>query len=146
MQNDKDSLTKHELTDNKHNRGFSSFFYKSIIWGIITYFLGKEFANNHFWFVVLAVYLFSIPIALSGIYSNTINQIRRLHNFTRQGLIFRLLSARLLKVFIWACWALVTSFFMLIQFHAYSNMEWIAFFLVIPVFWVIFYEPILPGI
>ena len=36
------------------------------------------------------------------------------------------------------CWALGSSFFMLIQFHTYTYLEWFAFFLVVPVFYTLF--------
>jgi hypothetical protein len=42
----------------------SSFLFKALIWCVITYFVAIEFAVNHFWVVVLSVFLFSIPIAL----------------------------------------------------------------------------------
>ncbi len=118
--------------------GFFSFFYKALIWGVITYFIAKEFAVNHFWIVVLSVFLLSVPIGLAGIYGNTIRQIRRLTFFAARGWIFRLLSGRPIKVILWTCWALVSSFFMLVQFHTYNNLEWIVFFLVVPVFWFVF--------
>lgn len=114
------------------------FFLKTLIWGALTYLIAKNFATNHLWIVVLSVFLFSVPISLSGIYSSTIRQIRRLTIFAKRGWIFRLLSGRPLKVISWVSWALGTSFFMLIQFHTYNTLDWITFFLVIPVFWIIF--------
>ena len=83
--------------------GFFQFFYKALIWGVITYFIAKEFAVNHFWIVVLSVFLLSVPIGLTGIYGNTIRQIRRLTFFAKRGWIFRLLSGRPLKVILWIC-------------------------------------------
>ncbi len=90
------------------------------------------------WVVVLGVLLFSVPIALSGFYAATIAQVRRLREFERRGWLYRLFSRRILKGVFWTCWALVSSFFMLIQFHTYSGLEWAAFFLVIPVFLGVF--------
>jgi len=125
--------------DKRNVVGSSSFLFKALIWCVITYFVAIEFAVNHFWVVVLSVFLFSIPIALCGFYSTTIRQIRRLSSFVPGGRLFRLISSRPLKVFLCVCWALGTSFFMLIQFHTYSYLEWIAFFLVVPVFYIIFF-------
>ena len=117
---------------------FIPFFLKSVVWCGLTYFMATHFATSQFWIVVLSVFLFSVPIALSGIYAATIRQIRRLHIFANRGRLFRLFSGRPLKVVLWVCWALFTSFFMLVQFHTYSAMEWSIFFLVIPVFWFVF--------
>ncbi|MEN8133544.1 MAG: hypothetical protein ABFS45_25935 [Pseudomonadota bacterium] len=111
---------------------------RALIWGAITYFIANEFSTSNLWVVVLSVFLFSVPISLVGIYSSTIHQIRRLTLFASHGWLFRLLSGRPLKVIIWIAWAVCTSFFMLVQFHTYSRLEWVTFFLVIPVFWVTF--------
>ena len=118
--------------------GFTAFFLKSMGWCAFTLVMATQFATNHFWVVVLSVFLFSVPIALCGIYANTIRQIRRLHIFADRGRLFRLFSGRPLRVILWICWALVTSFFMLVQFHTYNRLEWGVFFLVIPVFWLVF--------
>jgi hypothetical protein len=113
---------EHTPPGKRQGGGFVPFFCKALIWGVITYFMAKEFAVNHFWIVVLSVFLLSVPIGLCGIYGNTIRQIRRLAIFAKQGLIFRLLSGRPLKVIFWTCWALGSSFFMLVQFHTYNNL------------------------
>ena len=118
--------------------GFTAFFLKSMGWCAFTLVMATQFATNHFWVVVLSVFLFSVPIALCGIYANTIRQIRRLHIFADRGRLFRLFSGRPLRVILWICWALVTSFFMLVQFHTYNRLEWGVFFLVIPIFWLVF--------
>jgi hypothetical protein len=110
----------------------------TLIWGVIVFLIAKEFAVNHFWVAVFSVFLLSVPIALCGIYGNTIRQIRRLAIFAEKGWIYRLLSGRPLKVIFWTCWALCTSFFMLVQFHTYNSLEWFVFFLVVPVFWLVF--------
>ncbi len=117
---------------------FILFCSKALVLLLCTYWIAQEFVSAPLWFVVSSVFLFSIPISLSGIYSSTIHQIRRLTFFAKRGLIFRVLSGRPLKVFFWVCWALASSFFMLIQFHSYDTWEWISFIMVIPVFWIIF--------
>lgn len=122
----------------KRVHDFLAFTLKSLLWSVFTYYLGRGFAAHGFWIVVLGVFLLSVPIALCGVYTSTIRQIRRLSLFARQGRIFKLFSGRVLKVVIWACWALGSSFFMLIQFHTYTTLEWVVFFLVIPVFWILF--------
>lgn len=119
-------------------REFFSFFFKALIWGGIIFLLAKEFAVNGIWIVILSVFLLSIPIALAGIYGSTIRQIQRLTIFAEKGWFYRLLSGRFLKIILWTCWGFGTSFFMLVQFHTYSKLEWFVFFLVIPVFWMVF--------
>ncbi|CAE6518766.1 conserved membrane hypothetical protein [Nitrosomonas nitrosa] len=120
----------------KPDARFLAYLGKAVIWGTLTFYITKEFASHHFWLVVLSVLLFSIPIVICGIYGNTIRQIWRLTIFRKQGWLFKWLSSRFFKSIFWALWALGTSFFMLIQFHGYNDLEWMAFFLVIPVFWL----------
>ena len=115
------------------------FFLPASAWGGLIYYLSSELAESRLWFAMLAVLLVGTPIALAGIYSATIRQIRRLEIFSRKGLLFRLLSGRPLKVIVWLCWAFFTGFFMLLQFQFYSAMEWSILFLVIPVFWLVFH-------
>lgn len=124
----------------KYQSAYSFFFFllKALIWGAITFFIAHQFAITHFWFVVVSVFLFSIPIILYGIYSNTIRQIRRLAIFKEKGWIYKLISGRFIKSILWILWALGTSLFMLIQFHLYSELEWFIFFMTVPVFWLIF--------
>ncbi len=119
-------------------RDFLVFFMRASSWGILTYFLAKSFAIYSVWIVILSVYFFSVPIILSRIYCAIISQIRRLHIFQACGMIYRIFSGRPLKVLFWIAYSLLTSFFMLIQFHTFTPLEWFAFFLVIPVFWLTF--------
>lgn len=115
-----------------------SFTLKAVLWGLLTYALGAGFATQEFWVVALGVFLFSVPIALSGFYFATVSQIRRLTFFAHRGWIYAFFSRRLLKGVFWVCWALASSFFMLLQFHAYSWLEWVSFLLVVPVFWAVY--------
>jgi hypothetical protein len=126
------------LPQHRPGVGLFSFVVKGVLWGLITFFLARKFAGNDFWMVTLGVFLCSVPIALSGIYISTIRQIRRLTCFAGRGWLYRFFSRRLLRGILWSCWALGSSFFMLIAFHTYSTLEWLATFLVMPVFWAIF--------
>ncbi|WP_459938434.1 hypothetical protein [Desulfonatronum parangueonense] len=118
--------------------GLFAFVLKALAWGVVVYLLGNAARGHEYWVYVLGVLLLGLPIALSGFYAATINQIQRLAFFTRRGWLYMLLSRRLLKGVLWVCWALVSSFFMLVQFHGYGQWEWAAFFLVVPVFWLVF--------
>jgi hypothetical protein len=115
-----------------------NFFIFSGLWGLITVGLAQKFAVYNIWIVVAGVLLFSVPIFLCGFYSATVCQIRRLNIFHSKGLVYQLFSKRIFKLIVWILWALITSFFMLIQFHTYDRFEWLIYFLVIPVFWVAF--------
>lgn len=98
------------------------------------HFLAGSFAVSRFWVVVLGVYLLSVPVFVCAAYTGTIHKITRLARFSNQGLLFRVLSGRTLKLTFWICWALLSSFFMLVQFHTYDELQWKVFFLTVPVF------------
>lgn len=112
------------------------FLFQALLWGLLILYLATEMAGSKLWFTILAVIIVSTPIALAGIYSSTIKQIRRLEIFARQGVLFRFLSGRPIKIIVWICWALFCGFFMLLQFQLYNLLEWFIFFLVVPVFWI----------
>ncbi|WP_045221128.1 hypothetical protein [Desulfonatronum thioautotrophicum] len=118
--------------------GHLAFALKALIWGVTVYLLGTTFGASEYWVFALGLFTLSLPVALSGFYSATISQIRRLAFFTQRGWIHALFSRRLLKGLLWVGWALVSSFFLLIQFHTYTRLEWTVFFLTAPVFWAIF--------
>jgi len=128
------------LNNNKNEQliSFSIYLLKALLLMAIIYFIASKFAVSRFWIVVLGVFLFSIPICICGIYTNTIHKISRLSHFTKQGLLFRVLSGRSLAIIFWIAWSLVSSFFMLIQFHTYDSFQWKVFLLTIPVFWCVF--------
>ncbi len=129
---------KNTLPDINKYSNILWFFPKALLWGAITYLLGKEFTAQQVWIVVLSVYMFSWPIALGVLYSSTITQIHGTNSFLTPGIYYWFYSRRSLRVLFWGGWALGTSFLMLMQFHTYVVLEWVLFFLVIPVFPIIF--------
>jgi hypothetical protein len=107
----------------------------SITWLVLAYLAGQQIARLPFGFVVLSVLIFSVPIALSGAYSSAVIQTRILSYFSSSGRVFKLLSGRALRSTLWVLWALVTSFFMLVQFATYSGLDWVMLLLVVAVYW-----------
>lgn len=57
----------------------------------------------------------------------------------RRGWLHQLFSGRMFMFIFWSLWALITSFFMLLQFHTYDFWEWLIFFTVIPVFYAVYH-------
>ena len=111
---------------------------KSVLWFILIRIIENNFAKNDIWFVILSIFILSVPIALSGIYINTVRQIHRLNTLTVKGILFSIISRRALRVIFWTLWAIISSFFIFIQFHTYTNIDWFTFFLVIPIFGYVF--------
>ena len=111
---------------------------KSTLWFILIMLIENNFAKNHLWFVILSIFVLSIPIALGGIYTNTISLIDRLTSFSKKGFIYKIRSKRSIKVFFWILWSLGSSFYIFIQFHTYTIVDWFTFLLVIPIFAFVF--------
>lgn len=111
---------------------------KSFILMLAFYFFANNFTVKNLWFVELSVFIVSLPIGISSIYIGTIKKIQILSNFINRGWLFSFFSGRTIKVIFWIVWALVSSFFMLIQFHSYDGFQWFIFFLTTPIFWLIF--------
>ncbi|MBU0943185.1 MAG: hypothetical protein KJ804_20815 [Proteobacteria bacterium] len=122
-------------------RDWTSFFLfllQSSLWGITIFFLASHFGRGKFWLAVLSILLLSLPIFVCYLYSATIQQTKRLWGYCREGWYFRLWSGWFLKLVFSIALALCSAFFMLLQFHTYSPLEWTVFFAVIPLFWIIF--------
>lgn len=132
------NVVKEAVVLNKPVVGFFSFLLKVLAFGMVVFYTTNQFVINNLWTLILSVFIVSLPIILCGIYSSTIRQIRRLAIFKEKGLIFKVVSSRVLKSVVWVLWAVGTSFFMLIQFHTYNALEWLVFLLVIPFFWIVF--------
>ena len=113
------------------------FFGLALGWLAAAYLIGHMAPKMPFGFTVLSVLFLAVPIMLSGAYTGAIAQVRTLSAFHPRGWIFRLLSKRLLKTVLWGVWALITSFFVLLQFILYTPREWLALLLCIPLFWIV---------
>ncbi len=105
-------------------------------WFALAYFAGQQIASLPFGFVVVSVLIFAVPIALSGAYSSAVNQTRAVSYYKTSGRAYKVFSGRVIRSILWVVWALVTSFFMLLQFSTYSGLEWVALLIVIPVYWL----------
>ena len=114
------------------------FLLAGLLWFAVSYWLGQRITTLPLWAVTIAVLLIATPIGLSGIYASTILQLHRLQAFHTQGWVYRLLAGRALRVLGWLCWALLSSFAMLIQIRTFGHVEWWVLAVAIPLFWLIF--------
>ncbi len=115
---------------------FGPFAGKALAWLAVGYLASWRLAEQPFGLIVFSVFLFAVPVALAGAYSSTVNQVRTLSHFKEGGWAHRIVSRRLLGALLWLIWALLTAFFMLLQFSTYSGLEWLALVIAVPVFWV----------
>ncbi len=142
----KTSLSVHGLLDirimsdgeESSPTGFGRFLALAFVWFVSAYLAGHLMANLPFGFVVLAVFLFAVPIAMSGAYSSAVEQARAVSYYRPSGWAYKLFSRRFLRSFLWVIWALGSSFLALLQFLTYSGLQWATLCLVIPVFWIFY--------
>ena len=117
--------------------GYRTFVTLAIVWLTAAYFVGQYIAILPFGFVVISVFIFAVPIAISGIYSSAVNQTRVMSYYKTSGWFYKIFSGRLIRSVLWVMWAFASSFAMLLQFSTYSVLEWVTLGLAIPVFWYI---------
>jgi hypothetical protein len=110
----------------------------AVAWGYGIHYFGREFTIRPPWIVFVGVVLFSIPVVVSSLYLNTTKKIRNLAVYDRTGVLYRILIGRIVATLFWSIWAVVSTFFVLLQFHSYTAWEWAGFFLVIPLFWLVY--------
>lgn len=117
--------------------GYRAFSAMGILWLAAAYLAGQYVAVLPFGFLVVSVFVFAVPIAISGAYSSAVNQTRIMSYYKISGWFYRLFSGRLVRSVFWLLWALASSFLMLLQFSTYSILEWVTLALAIPTFWYI---------
>ena len=114
---------------------YRAFTAMAMVWLAAAYLAGKYVAVLPFGFVVISVFIFAVPIAISGIYSSAVNQTRMISYYKTSGWFYKIFSGRLIRSVLWVIWALTSSFAMIMQFSTYSGLEWVTIGLGIPVFW-----------
>jgi hypothetical protein len=117
---------------------FAPFAAKALAWMVFGFIASRRISEQPTWLIVLSVFIFAAPVAMSGAYSSAVNQVQRLSYFKEGGWAYRLLSRRFFATLLWLIWAVPTSFFLLLQFSMYSRLEWLALAIAILVFWVTF--------
>ena len=108
----------------------------SLTWLFLAFIASRLFVTQPLGFAVLSVFVFAVPVALSGGYSSAVNQIRTLSYYKVGGRAHRFLSQRWLRTLIWVFSALAATFLMLLQFATYTAIEWVALAAAIPLYWV----------
>lgn len=125
----------------KNFQGFSGGFRLltvSLAFGAISFSVAKNIHTFQLGLVAVSVFLFAVPIMLSGIYVGTLRRVHENTLFKRDGWLYRFRSKRLFMVIGWFAWSVTTGFFMLIQLNLYTQQEWLAFFMTFPLFYIVF--------
>lgn len=107
-------------------------------WATGIYFLGSHITTLPPWGIFAGVVVFSLPVILSSLYLVTVRKTQNLAGFASQGWIYRLAGGRVVATLFWTVWAILSTFFLLLQFRAYTPAEWLGFFIVIPLFYGIY--------
>jgi len=109
----------------------------ALVWLAAAFLAGRYIAVLPFGFVVFCVFVFAVPIAISGIYSSAVNQTRMMSYYKTSGWFYKFFSGSIIRSVLWVIWALISSFAMVIQFSTYASLEWLTLGISIPVFWYV---------
>jgi hypothetical protein len=115
--------------------GYRAFATMAMLWLAAAYLTGQYVAVLPFGFIVISVFIFAVPIAISGAYSSAVNQTRMMSYYKTSSWFYKIFSGRLIRSILWVIWAFTSSFAILLQFSTYSGLEWVTLGLGIPVFW-----------
>lgn len=107
----------------------------SLAWLFLAFVASRMFVARPLGFAVLSVFVFAVPVALSGGYSSAVNQIRTLSYYKEGGRAHRFLAQRWLRTLIWVITALATTFLMFLQLATFMAIEWVALVIAIPLYW-----------
>lgn len=139
-----DSKSTHRSSDTRmksaNNAAAGTLVYALLapLWGLGIYSLAQAFVVSDLWVTATGIFVCSVPIALSGLYLVSIAKIQRLTYYASKGWLYGLAKRRIFATLFWSSWALITSFLMLLVCQSYTDLEWIVFLLVIPLFWGVF--------
>jgi hypothetical protein len=117
---------------------FMPYMVKSLVWLVCCVYLTRQSLNGNFLVLLICLYLFSLPIVISGSYSITIQKARQLGIFAKAGWLFKAFSGRVTRTLVLMLASIATSFFTIMQIHSFTWIEWSIYFLTIPVFWVVY--------
>lgn len=116
-------------------RQLSRFLCLALPWAAGIYLMGRYITILPPWAVYFGVLVFSFPVVLSSLYLVTVRKTQNLAGFTSEGWIYRLVGGRFVATIYWTVWGVISTFFLLLQFRAYTPGEWLGFFIVIPLFY-----------
>jgi len=115
----------------------------SLVWMVFANYFGQLVPQNQLWFALFATCLLGLPLYLGATYAVTINRIHRSSQFRNLGILYWLLNRRVLAYIWWLLWSVTFSFLLLFYLGTANALEWVIFFVAIPVF-VIIYAVFLP--
>ncbi len=115
----------------------------SLIWMVFANYIGQLVPQYQLWFALFATCLLGLPLYLGATYAVTINRIHRSNQFRNLGILYWLLNRRVLAYIWWLLWSVTFAFLLLFYLGVANALEWVIFFVAIPVF-VIIYAVFLP--
>ena len=68
---------------------FAPFAAKALAWMVFGFIASRRISEQPTWLIVLSVFIFAAPVAMSGAYSSAVNQVQRLSYFKEGGWAYR---------------------------------------------------------
>lgn len=107
-------------------------------WLGFAYYSGRMIPDQQLWFALLVTFLFGLPIYFAAIYGVTIQRIYLSSQFKKLGILHWLFTRRILAYIWWMLWSVIFAFLLLCYLGSAEKQEWIAFFIAIPIFAIIY--------
>lgn len=117
------------------NPSLSAYLTQSTLGTLVLYGAVSAIDTTGVWVEVVSVYVLGVLLLINGLYGSTVRQLQRLESFSQQGLLYRLLSGRIIRWVFHTGLALAWALPVFIQLRTYTPGEWVLFAGVIPVFW-----------
>lgn len=116
----------------------SGYLVLSSSWLGFAYHAGRMIPDQQLWFALLVTFLFGLPIYFAAIYSVTIQRIYLSSQFRKLGILHWLFTRRILAYIWWMLWSVIFAFLLLCYLGSAERQEWVAFFMAIPIFAIIY--------
>lgn len=116
----------------------ASYLVLSLVWLVFANFVGQLVLQHQLWFALFATFLLGLPLYLGATYAVTVNRIHRSSQFRNLGTLYWLLSRRVLAYIWWLLWSVTFSFLLLFYLGVANTLEWVIFFIAIPVFAMVY--------
>lgn len=118
--------------------GALAFMLRAGVWLLLCWVMARYLLTGMFWQALVAIVLFSLPLALIGIYEGSVEKTLRREKYLQQGLLFRLFSGRTLIVVGALLGAWFAGVFLLLRLHLFDPFDWLRFAALIPLYWLVF--------
>ncbi|MCP3867681.1 MAG: hypothetical protein GY703_06210 [Gammaproteobacteria bacterium] len=106
----------------------------SVVWLSLLLFAGTHAMQHPLWAVLLLNILIATPLFIAGVYGSTVRRIHRATLFNHQGLVYWLVTGRIIACIGWALWSVVSALLLIFYLGTSGNLEMLLILTSPPIF------------